>query len=104
MTQSSTDTVERTQTAQAVTEAAEEARQAAETAKEVAADAAKLTKDTLEHGANDTLQFLGIPIDIRACPYLDNEAKNRLNRQQNKANCADNIGILSNNLTQFCQI
>ena len=41
---------------------------------------------------------------IRACPYLDNEAKNRLNRQQNKANCADNIGILSNNLTQFCQI
>ncbi len=40
----------------------------------------------------------------RACPYLDNEAKNRLNRQQNKANCADNIGILSNNLTQFCQI
>lgn len=41
---------------------------------------------------------------LRACPYLDNEAKNRLNRQQNKANCADNIGILSNNLTQFCQI
>ena len=41
---------------------------------------------------------------FRACPYLDNEAKNRLNRQQNKANCADNIGILSNNLTQFCQI
>ena len=41
---------------------------------------------------------------IRACPYLDNEAKNRLNRQQNKANCADNIGILSNNLMQFCQI
>ncbi len=40
----------------------------------------------------------------RACPYLDNEAKNRLNRQQNKANCADNIGIMSNNLTQFCQI
>jgi Cdc6-like AAA superfamily ATPase len=43
-------------------------------------------------------------LKIRACPYLDNEAKNRLNRQQNKANCVDNIGILSNNLTRFCQI
>ena len=57
-----------------------------------------------------TTQSLGLDIafdcqeDTRACPYLDNEAKNRLNRQQNKANCADNIGILSNNLTQFCQI
>ena len=40
----------------------------------------------------------------RACPYLDNVDKNRLNRPQNKANCADNMGILSNNFTTFCQI
>ena len=78
MTQSSTDTVERVQTAQAVTEAAEEARQAAETAKEVAADAAKLTKDTLEHGANDTLQFLGIPIDINTLTQLVIDMSGRL--------------------------
>ena len=78
MTQSSTDTVERVHTAQAATEAAEEARQAAETAKEVAADAAKLTKDTLEHGANDTLQFLGIPIDINTLTQLVIDMSGRL--------------------------
>ena len=38
---------------------------------------------------------------IRACPYLDNVAKNRQNRLRNKANCADNIEILTNNSTQF---
>ena len=40
-------------------------------------------------------------LSIRACPYLDNVAKNRQNRLRNKANCADNIEILTNNSTQF---
>ena len=57
------------------------------------------------HGKSKSIKVAVIASALtRACPYLDNEAKNRLNRQQNKANCADNIGILSNNLTQFCQI
>ena len=46
--------------------------------------------------------FFSIAFGMR--PYLDNVVNNRLNRPQNKANCADNIGILANNLTQFCQI
>lgn len=71
MTQSSTEMTD----TPAVTE---EARQAAEAAREVAADAAKLTKDTLEHGANDTLQFLGIPIDINTLTQLAIDMSGRL--------------------------
>ncbi|WP_367178544.1 mechanosensitive ion channel family protein [uncultured Moraxella sp.] len=52
------------QTTQKVAEAADNAQQAAEAAKEVAVHAAEVTKTTLEHGTNDALQFLGIPIDI----------------------------------------
>ncbi|EGE09676.1 mechanosensitive ion channel family protein [Moraxella catarrhalis] len=50
----------------------------AETAKEVVTDAARLTKDTLEHGANDTLQFLGVPIDINTLTQLAIDFSGRL--------------------------
>lgn len=71
MSQSSTENAELANATLAVADAAE-------TAKEVAADAAKITKDTLEHGANDTLQFLGIPIDINTLTHMLIDLSGRL--------------------------
>nr|WP_311195364.1 mechanosensitive ion channel family protein [Moraxella cuniculi] len=59
-------------------EAATEAKQAAEVAKEVAADAAKITKDTIESGANNTLDFLGVPIDITTLTQMAIDMSGRL--------------------------
>lgn len=57
MTQNTNNTKE-------VVEIAQEAKQVAVSAKEVALEAADATKETLEHGTNGFLHFLGIPIDI----------------------------------------